>query len=290
MIALRRTLQTQFERHRTTALWLETAGTALAAAERAGDVTAQVRAAVMLGDAHWELGNLERAYELHTAAVAQGNQSGVLVGEARAGRSCQALGRLDRAVEHYLAGLALCREFGEPAEEAGVLANLSGAYRDLERFDEALDTAREALEIATRLDMRRTQISAWHVLGSTHLLLGYDDVAEAELRTGLDLAVAASHLRGRCDALLSLAALHLRRDEHDTARALAQEALTTSRGTGHRLVEGESLRTLAEVDLAEHRHEDAARRAGEAAALHARSGYRLGAERAADTLSRTARR
>lgn len=245
---------------------------------------------LVLGDAYWELGELEQAYSLHTETIGasrdKGLRFGVLLGETHAGRSCQALGRLDRAIEHYEAGLALCREFAEPAEEAGNLANLSGAYRDLEKYDLALDTAREALEIATRLGMRRTQISAWHVLGSTHLLLGYDDAARTELRTALDLAVAASHQRGRCDALISLATLYLRHEEHDAARAVASEALTISRSTGHRLVEGESLRMLAEVDLAQDRLDDARRRAEEARTLHARSGYRLGSERIADTLRR----
>ncbi|WP_052685618.1 ATP-binding protein [Lentzea aerocolonigenes] len=245
---------------------------------------------LVLGDAYWELGELDRAYELHTGAISsalsKGVRFGVLLGETHAGRSCQALGRLERAIEHYSAGLALCREFAEPAEEAGNLANLSGAYRDLAQYDLALDTAREALEIATRLGMRRTQISAWHVLGSTHLLLGYDDEARAELHTALDLAVATSHQRGRCDALISLAALHLRHAEHDLARASAEEALAISRGTGHRLIEGESLRMLAEVDLAQCRLSDARRRADEAGALHAKSGYRLGAERVADVLRR----
>ncbi|MEV6237427.1 tetratricopeptide repeat protein [Lentzea sp. NPDC051838] len=245
---------------------------------------------LVLGDAYWELGDLARAYELHTetitAARRDGVRFGVLLGETHAGRSCQALGRLDRAIEHYQAGLALCREFAEPAEEAGNLANLSGAYRDLERYDLALDTAREALEIATRLGMRRTQISAWHVLGSTHLLLGYDEEARVELHTALDLAVATSHQRGRCDALISLALLHLRHSSYDAARSSVLEALEISRGTGHRLIEGESLRVLAEVDLAQHRRSAARGHAEEAWALHAKSGYRLGAERVADVLRR----
>ncbi|MGW4214373.1 ATP-binding protein [Lentzea sp. NPDC004789] len=247
---------------------------------------------LVLGDACWELGELVQAYALHVEAIDEARKTGVrfgvLLGETHAGRSCQALGRLERAIEHYEAGLALCREFAEPAEEAGNLANLSGAYRDLEKYDLALDTAREALEIATRLGMRRTQISAWHVLGSTHLLLGYDDEAAKELRTGLELAVATSHLRGRCDALISLAALHLRHSEPDSAHALASEALAISRGTGHRLIEGESLRVLAEVDLARRRPGDARRRAEEAGVLHAKSGYRLGAERVEDLLRRLA--
>ncbi|MFI6094342.1 ATP-binding protein [Lentzea sp. NPDC051213] len=257
--------------------------------EQAGHVPS-VSVLAVLGDAYWELGELTRSYELHTEAIAVahriGVRWGVLLGETHAGRSCQALGELDRAIEHYQAGLVLCREFGEPAEEAGNLANLSGAYRDREKYDDALHAAEQALAIATRLGMRRTQISAWHVLGSTHLLLGDDERARVELRTALDLATAASHLRGRGDALLSLAALHLRDGEPDAARALAREALELSRGSGHQLVEGESLRVLAEADLAQNLLADARSQAEEAKALHERCGYRLGAARAADTLRR----
>ncbi|MEO6081588.1 MAG: tetratricopeptide repeat protein [Umezawaea sp.] len=239
----------------------------------------------VLGNVHWELGDLWRAHGLHRRAIRLApDRSRELGAQARAGLSAQALGRYDRAVEHYQAGLALCRDLDDPPEEAGILSNLAGTYRDLGRYSDALRTARESLEISTRIGMLRTRTSGHHVLGSTHLLLGDHDTALTELHTTLDLADAASHPRGRGDALVSLAELHLVTGDLDLARKTAEEAVRLSRTTGHRLIEGEALRVLAEID-----HElgrAASTLAGAACDLHRQSGYALGLQRAEATLAR----
>jgi tetratricopeptide (TPR) repeat protein len=241
---------------------------------------APVTALAVLGNVHWELGDLRHAYGLHRHAIRLApNRSRELTAQARAGLSAQALGRFDRAVEHYHAGLALCRELDDPPEEAGILSNLAGTYRDLGRYPDALRTAHESLEISTRIGMLRTRTSGYHVLGSTHLLLGDHDTALAELRATVDLADAASHPRGRGDALVSLAELHLVTGDRDLARTTAEEAVRLSRTTGHRLIEGEALRVLAEVD----RSPELARAALD---LRRRSRFALGITRAEAALAR----
>lgn len=241
----------------------------------------------ILGNVHWELGDLRSAYDLHSQAVRHApNRLRELGAQARAGLSAQALGRFDRAIEHYRAGLALCHELDDPPEEAGILSNLAGTYRDLGRYPDALRTARESLEISTRIGMLRTRTSGHHVLGSTHLLLGDHAIALTELHTALELAIAASHPRGRGDALVSLAELHLKVGEPDLARARAEEALRLSRGTGHRLIEGEALRVLAEVDHLVGRAVDAFALVTAACDLHRQSGYALGLRRAEAMLGR----
>ncbi|TWP44903.1 tetratricopeptide repeat protein [Lentzea tibetensis] len=244
-------------------------------ARQTSNLPSLVGALAIYGDVHWELGELHRAYELHTESIAvahsAGLRTGVALGETHAGRSAQALGLLDQAVEHYLTGLDLCREQGDPVEDAGNLANLSGAYRDLGRYDDALRTARESLAISTRIGMPRTQTSARHVLGSTYFLLHRYDEARVELETALHLS--SSHPRGRWDTLVSLADLHHALGAAERARDLAEQALAGSRETGHRLIYAEALRVLAEIDGGE------LQRLDEALELHRLSGYRLGVER-----------
>ncbi|MCS7479263.1 tetratricopeptide repeat protein [Umezawaea endophytica] len=248
------------------------------------DPSTSARLAI-LANVHWELGDLRVAYDLHEQAIQHAQSpSHELCARARAGLSAQALGFVDQAVEHYLTGLTLCHELDDPPERAGILSNLAGTYRDLGRHQDALRTARESLEISTRIGMLRTRTSGHHVLGSTHLLLGDHDTALTELHTSLDLATTASHPRGRGDALVSLAELHHALGDHDLARKLAREALDLSRGTGHKLIEGEAQRVLAEADHASGR--DGLRSATAARDLHQRSGYALGLKRAEATLAR----
>ncbi|WP_285745524.1 BTAD domain-containing putative transcriptional regulator [Lentzea sp. NBRC 105346] len=222
------------------------------ALELADDLPSRVPALAVYGDVHWELGELDRAYELHTESIAVAHRAGlrwgVMLGETHAGRSAQALGLLDRAVEHYLTGLELCRQHSEPVEEAGCLANLAGAYRDLDRFEDALLTARESLAISTRIGMPRTQTSARHVLGTTYFRLGRYDDAMTELRAAL--ASSESHPRGRWDTLVALARLHLRLGSADMAQVYAEQALDGSRSTSHRLIYEECSRLLEEITSA----------------------------------------
>ncbi|MER6800022.1 tetratricopeptide repeat protein, partial [Amycolatopsis mediterranei] len=221
--------------------------------ELAEDGAASIPNLVVLGDVLWELGDLAGAYDLQTQAIETatrlGYAAGLQLAESHAGRAAQALGDLERAVEHYRTGLALCRSAGEHADEASVLANLAGALRDLGEYEEALATARDALAKATRLGMRRTQASAHHVLGTVMVQLGRLDEARTALEAALDLSGQVGHPRGRGDALVALSAVHLRGGQFGEADDRAGRALAISEETGHRLIRADSLLALAAVEL-----------------------------------------
>ncbi|OXM60024.1 NTPase [Amycolatopsis vastitatis] len=248
------------------------------------DGVASVTHLVMLGDVLWELGDLRDAYALHTQAIdtatRQGYAAGLQLAESHAGRSSQALGELERAVQHYQTGLDLCRSTGDHADEASVLANLAGALRDLGEDDNALRAARDALAKAVRLGMLRTQASAHHVIGTVMLEAGQFDAARAELESALALSTEATHPRGCGDALVALSAIHRHRKALDDAYAAAARARAISEETGHRLILADSLLAAAVVDF--ERGDIAAARdgAGQARAIHQQAACRLGAERA----------
>ncbi|ADJ45668.1 NTPase containing TPR repeat domain [Amycolatopsis mediterranei S699] len=252
--------------------------------ELAEDGAASIPNLVVLGDVLWELGDLAGAYDLQTQAIETatrlGYAAGLQLAESHAGRAAQALGDLERAVEHYRTGLALCRSAGEHADEASVLANLAGALRDLGEYEEALATARDALAKATRLGMRRTQASAHHVLGTVMVQLGRLDEARTALEAALDLSGQVGHPRGRGDALVALSAVHLRGGQFGEADDRAGRALAISEETGHRLIRADSLLALAAVELERGESGAARAHAEQARALHGQAGCRLGAERA----------
>lgn len=246
--------------------------------------SASVTNLVVLGDVLWELGDLRGAYELHAqgieTAARQGYTAGVQLAESHAGRSSQALGDLERAVEHYRTGLALCRATGEHADEASVLANLAGALRDLGTHDSALAVAREALAKATRLAMLRTQAGAHHVIGTVMIELGQVEAARVELEAALELATEANHPRGRGDALVALSAVHRHRQAIDEASDAACRARAISEETGHSLILADSLLATAVVDLERGDLSAARSHAGQARTIHERAACRLGVERA----------
>ncbi|MGW3960497.1 ATP-binding protein [Amycolatopsis sp. NPDC005003] len=252
--------------------------------EPAGAGTASVPNLVVLGDALWELGELGDAYDLHTRAIEtatrEGYTAGLQLAESHAGRSSQALGDLERAVEHYRTGLDLCRSTGEHADEASVLANLAGALRDLGDHDTALVTAREAVAKATRLGMLRTQAGAHHVIGTVMIALGELEAARSELETALALSTEANHPRGSGDALVALSAVHRHRKAFDEACEAAGRARAISTGTGHRLILADSLLATAAVDLERGDVPAARDHAEQARAIHARASCRLGVQRA----------
>ncbi|MEU4251920.1 tetratricopeptide repeat protein [Amycolatopsis sp. NPDC026612] len=258
--------------------------------EPAQDGAASIPNLVVLGDVLWELGELAAAYDLQSKAIEtatrQGYAAGRQLAESHAGRPAQALGDLERAVEHYRTGLELCRSAREHADEASVLANLAGALRDLGEYEEALATARDALAKATRLGMRRTQAGAHHVLGTVMVALGRIDEARTTLESALALSVAAAHPRGRGDALVALSAVHLRQGKFDEAYDRAGRALVISEQTGHRLIRADSLVAMAAVEL--ERGESGAARvhAEQARTLHGQAGCRPGVERADVVLGR----
>jgi tetratricopeptide (TPR) repeat protein len=251
--------------------------------ELARDGAASVSNLVVLGDVLWELGDLASAYDLQTRAVEtatrQGYAAGLQLAESHAGRPSQALGDLERAVEHYRTGLQLCRSTGEHADEASALSNLAGALRDLGEYDDALATARDALVKATRLTMLRTQASAHHVLGTVMVELGRVDEARVELDSALNLSIAANHPRGRGDALVALSTVHLRQKAFDEAYDLASLALAVSEQTGHSLIQADSLLAMAAVEQERGQFEAARAHAEQARAIHGQAACRLGIER-----------
>ncbi|MGW4059326.1 ATP-binding protein [Amycolatopsis sp. NPDC004747] len=245
--------------------------------------TASVPNLVVLGDVCWELGDLRGAYALHTQAIEtatrQGYRAGLQLAESHAGRSSQALGDLQRAIEHYRAGLELCRSTGEHADEASVLANLAGALRDSGEPDRALAVAREALAKATRLAMLRTQAGAHHVIGTVLLELGRVEAARTELESALGLSTEANHPRGCGDALVALSAVHRHRRALDEASDAAGRARAVSEETGHRLILADSLLAAAVVDLERGDLAAARSSAGRARSMHEQAACRLGVER-----------
>ncbi|MGI5499845.1 BTAD domain-containing putative transcriptional regulator [Lentzea sp. CA-135723] len=235
------------------------------------------------GDMLWELGELVDAHRLLTEAkrLAEeaGDRAAVLTGVFQLGRTCQALGRYDEAVEHFEAGQELCHELNEPAVLSSILNNLAGTRRDMGDHPAAVRVASEGLLVGTELNTPKSQSSSHHVLGSTYRLMGRHSEALAELRLALTFALKAANRRSEGDALVSLAELHLDLGRPELAREFAGQALDLSRATGNRLIEAESLRVLGEEALGRHRSAEAARLLAEAHDLHRLSGYRLGLER-----------
>jgi tetratricopeptide (TPR) repeat protein len=155
-----------------------------------------------LGAVSAELGMLQQAADHFTAALGLKPEewatgAGLLdgLGEVSYNR-----GRLDQALGHLTEAVARFREIGYRAGQSDTLRNLAGVHTDTGRYDQALELASEALELARQARtlrvlghaIRRTEgtdaaLPHWHAA----LAILADAGATPEADALRDLLVAA---------------------------------------------------------------------------------------------------
>lgn len=106
------------------------------------------------------------------------------------------LGHHEQANEQYLTALALARQAVMRAPEIGALLGLSACQKRAHPGD-ALEHARQALEIAQRGGFRVQEGWAHAALASCHIELCHYDVAEQHLRDAVAIRSRTSHRLGQ---------------------------------------------------------------------------------------------
>lgn len=97
-------------------------------------------------------------------------------------------GELGAAAPHLERALQLCDEHGlERRCRAEVFNSLGELYLERGRPKTAQAYLRQALDVATRLEERDSQATAWHLLGRVHLQSGDDRAADRSFTRAIDL-------------------------------------------------------------------------------------------------------
>ncbi|MFD9733595.1 BTAD domain-containing putative transcriptional regulator [Umezawaea sp. NPDC059074] len=173
--------------------WIDTQSTALAAAERLGDLRPQERAHAALGHAHGRLRDLESARKHFTHALALGESLGDPRTQAGAhnnlGWMAEQDGRFDVALDHALRSLALYEEVGDRSAQGRAHGAAGWDYARLGELDLALVHAEAAREVFRDLEEPRYLAAALDTIGFAHLGAGRYDLAVEHLREAAALAV-----------------------------------------------------------------------------------------------------
>ncbi|WP_020647482.1 AfsR/SARP family transcriptional regulator [Amycolatopsis balhimycina] len=231
--------------------WIDTATTALAAAQAAGDRQAQAAMRLSIALAGVNSGRYDDARTHLTTVLADGLAADWPAGRAAALNNISAvhqrLGDAHEAIACGLEALRLCEELAMPSVTMA-LANLGFACGQVGDFDAALGHFGRALEIAER-DGARFSVAVLLVdLGHVHRDL------ESPLAAGFyDRALTANrelgYQYGEAAALSGRAVLEARAGDATRALADAADAVELTRRIGDRGTEASALAALGETCL-----------------------------------------
>jgi DNA-binding SARP family transcriptional activator/tetratricopeptide (TPR) repeat protein len=211
--------------------------TALRAAERLGDRTAQARAHTSIARTHTlrgsyadSIASLQQALDLYTAI---GHQ----IGQAHTHRNFAHLwghqGRYDAAVDHARQALALYRGAADERGQADALNQVGWYHAMLGEYDEALGYCRKSLALHERLGNRAGQAHVWDSLGYAHHHLGRQDEAIECYGHALRLAGDLGDRYNQTQALTHLGDAQLAAGRVPRAERAWTEALAILTGLGH---------------------------------------------------------
>jgi tetratricopeptide (TPR) repeat protein len=168
-----------------------TSRTAVAAAERLADPTAQARAHLNLAGAYLSLGRLDDARTQLSHSLNLDRRAGNPVGQAHTHNALAYLwerrGHPGRALDHARRALDLFRAAGHQVGQARALNAVGWYLALLGDHQQALTSCRQALTLHKNLGTRQHQAHTWDSLGYAHHHLGQHTQAVASYHQALTL-------------------------------------------------------------------------------------------------------
>jgi tetratricopeptide (TPR) repeat protein len=182
--------------------------TALTAAERLGDRTAQALAHRGLGNAHIQLR------------------------------------RYDEASTHLQQALTLCQKLGDRTGQAETHLSLSWVCEQQSKYTETLTHAQHVLDLYRTTGNHAGQARALNAVGWCHALLGHHPQAAIYCQQALNLNRELGNRRGEADTLDSLGYIYHHLDHHQEATTHYHQALTLYHELGDYYDEADTLTSL----------------------------------------------
>ena len=231
----------------------------VARAQRHGDVAAEARALLDLGEIDVRTGQYDQAIDHVQRAVALPDGLAGPIPTARALRylamANQFTGRYDRATDHLEHAIGLSREVGDRPGEASALGNLGVVHQLSGRYEAAAEHHRRALAVFDSLGAVEDKARALNHLGTLHRLAGrYAEAAEHH-RRALALFTDVRALEGAASAHDHLGVAERLAGRHEQALDHHRQALELSRRIGDPDDEARALDNLGEVYRVTGRHD-----------------------------------
>ncbi len=143
------------------------------------------------------------------------------------------IGEFVRSREEAETLLALTRQAGDRAAEAGALVQLASSLQWSESFPEAHARVEEAIELAERVGARGPLSGAHYVRGYLHGVSGELGLAEQDLNRSLDIARQERHPADQAHALYLLGLYQSWQGRYGESLTILEEAVRIS--SDHRL-------------------------------------------------------
>ncbi|HZM78322.1 MAG TPA: tetratricopeptide repeat protein [Candidatus Limnocylindrales bacterium] len=214
-----------------------TGRTAVAAAERLADLSAQTTTHRLLARAYIQLGRLDDAHTQLKDALALTTQTGDQEGQAHVHHSFAYMwerqGRHADALHHVQQTLELYRAAGHRRGQARALNNIGWCHSLLGEHRQAVTACEQALELLEDLGDRFGQANTWDSLGHAHRHLGHHDVAVACFQRAIDLHRELDDPSLEAETLVHLGDTHEAGGDLGAAREAWGRALTIMKELNH---------------------------------------------------------
>lgn len=223
--------------------------TAVRAARRLDDASAEAHSLSRLAVAYQSAARLGEAKDCHEVAIKKFRELGDTRGEGRAtadlGTYFKVTGDPVSAERCYKKQIAITQKFGDRRNEAAARGNLGLIYRDWGKYDEAIREISTAAKIFKRINDRREEAGAWANLGTVYLDMGDPDKSEQEHLKYLNLARSLQDRRGQCRAFGNLSNVYFARTEYMRAALCSRRSLRLARELNDARAEAHALGNIA---------------------------------------------
>ncbi len=157
-----------------------------------------------IGNIYQALEQYERALEHYRQSYvleeALGNKLGMAINLQNSGECLEAQGELDEALKTFRRALELDTEIGSERGKAICGNSISSIYVKQGRYAEAIELMKANLPMALQTRDQHIIAPAYNTLGWAYLKAGNGQLAEVNLKKGLQIAKENQLLRGICDS------------------------------------------------------------------------------------------
>ncbi len=134
-------------------------------------------------------------------------------------------GNAQGGIEYLTKAQAMAIEVGDDAEHAQVAQAMGVGYFSIPRYDEALKSVQESLDIKKRLGLKKGIAESLDMMATIQDLTGKSDVALKNYTEALSLMRELGDKQGTADVLTDTGAFRLEHGKYDEALKLFKESL-----------------------------------------------------------------
>ncbi|MGB2633868.1 MAG: tetratricopeptide repeat protein [Candidatus Acidiferrum sp.] len=166
-------------------------------------------------------------------------------------------GKPQAGLEPLNRAMSLAIELDNDEQKAQVFQALGVAYDGLNKYDEALRSVQQSLDINKRLGNKAAASGNYAEIGDVQMYLGKPELALAAYNESLKLRTEIGAKKDAANTLISIGSLYEDRGNYDKALDMYKQSLQTQRDMGDASLQAVCLNNIGNVYLAKGQSEDA---------------------------------